>query len=109
MMSMGMPASSITFSAPICATPLAPPPLSTTATFLRLDCGLYCAQTCVTAVRLANNTIQTVFLIDFVFLILYYFQALCKWGASSAEPGRLGGGEMRREGVEDALVIGVEP
>ena len=71
MMSMGMPASSITFSAPICATPLAPPPLSTTATFLRLGCGLYWAQTCVTTIRHANKTIQTVFLIDFLNAALF--------------------------------------
>ena len=39
MMSMGMPASSITFSAPMCAVPLAPPPLSTTPTFGRAATG----------------------------------------------------------------------
>ena len=74
MMSTGMPASSITFKAPICATPLAPPPLSTTATFLRLGCGLYCAQTCVTAIRHANNTIHIVFLIVFLNALLLPLQ-----------------------------------
>src|SRR3712207_2803889 len=55
MMSTGMPAFSITLSAPMCAIPLAPPPLSTTATRFRCGC---CAQIATpTVARRRSNTI----------------------------------------------------
>ena len=67
MKSMGIPARSITFSAPMWAMPFAPPPLNTTATFFLPTVGLDAVlSVCALIVQHISATITVVSRVLFI-------------------------------------------
>ena len=69
MMSMGMPAFSSTFSTPMWAIPLAPPPLSTTATFFLSPLTSFFSPISCAVTVLQNSTATSIITIFFILLL----------------------------------------